>query len=268
MDKALYFENFDLTEVVTPVKATLFAKMLEESGYPEEEINFLYHGFKEGFDLCYEGPQVRQSESQNIPFMIGNEVILWNKLMKEVQLKRVAGPYSKPPFENFIQSPIGLIPKVSGDGTRLIFHLSYDFKRDKLKSVNYYTPKDKCSVKYRDLDYAVQTFLELVEEDQPDSCDQNKKRDKRSWKTKFKDHKKTNRTIFSGKSDMKSALRLLGLLPKCWAWLIMRAKNPITDEWCYFVDKCLPFGVSISCALFQCFSNALCHLMEYKLNVR
>ena len=31
-----------------------------------------------------------------------------------------------------------------------------------------------------------------------------------------------------------------------------------------FVDKCLPFGASISCTIFQRFSNALCHLVKFK----
>ena len=32
----------------------------------------------------------------------------------------------------------------------------------------------------------------------------------------------------------------------------------------YFVDKCLPFGVSISCSHFQCISNGLRHIVEVK----
>ena len=32
--------------------------------------------------------------------------------MKEVQANRVASPYKSIPFDNFIQSPIGLVPKV------------------------------------------------------------------------------------------------------------------------------------------------------------
>ena len=31
--------------------------------------------------------------------------------MKEVKVKRLAGPYEEVPFENYIQSPIGLVPK-------------------------------------------------------------------------------------------------------------------------------------------------------------
>ena len=37
--------------------------------------------------------------------------------MKEVKLGRVAGPFLKVPFDNYIQSPIGLVPKAGG-GTR------------------------------------------------------------------------------------------------------------------------------------------------------
>ena len=44
----------------------------------------------------------------------------------------------------------------------------------------------------------------------------------------------------------------------------MKAQHPLMGEWFYFIDKCLPFGASISCVLFQRFSNALCHVMEYK----
>ena len=47
----------------------------------------------------------------------------------------------------------------------------------------------------------------------------------------------------------------------------MKAQDPKTNEWFYFVDKCLPFGSSISCALFQRFSNALKHLTEFCLGI-
>ena len=46
----------------------------------------------------------------------------------------------------------------------------------------------------------------------------------------------------------------------------MKAQDPLTKEWRYFIDKWLPFGASISCALFQKFSDALCHIVEYHTN--
>ena len=42
---------------------------------------------------------------------------LWNKVMKGVNLKRYAGPFDSIPFENYVQSPIGLIPKDGGKST-------------------------------------------------------------------------------------------------------------------------------------------------------
>ena len=153
----VFHENFNLDDIVTPVKVDELVRLLKLSSYNEKEIEFLRMGFTTGFDIGYEGPINRQSVSENIPLKIGSKEELWNKLMKEVKLRRVAGPYKKIPYKNFIQSPIGLVPNDRGLKTRLIFHLSYDFKDD--KSVNYYTPKERCSVKYCNLDYAISMCL-------------------------------------------------------------------------------------------------------------
>ena len=76
--------------------------------------------------------------------------------MKEVQLGRYAGPYESPPFEYFVQSPIGLVPKDKGRKTRLIFHLSYP--RDG-ESVNSGIPKHLSSVKYPDFEQAIKMCM-------------------------------------------------------------------------------------------------------------
>ena len=68
--------------------------------------------------------------------------------------------------------------------------------------------------------------------------------------------------VYSAKMDVKSAFRLAPLQRDCWKWLLMKAQHPCTGEWFYFVDKCLPFGASISCAVFQSFSDALKFLVE------
>ena len=149
--------------------------------------------------------------------------------MKEVKAGRFAGPFEHPLFENFVQSPIGLVPK-GEDQTRLIFHLSYDFSDDR-RSVNYYIPSELCSVRYNDLDKAVRNSLQL-----------------------FKLFGKS--PLWYRKTDLKLAFRILGLHPGVWWLLIMKAENPVDQKVYYFVDKCLPFGSSISCSHFQRFSNA------------
>ena len=145
-----YTFNGDLVNIVTPVNILKLQQMLIESNYDAEETTFLVNGFTHGFDIGYEGPVQRRSTSDNIPLTVGNKTILWNKLIKEVKHGRVAGPFEEIPFENFIQSPIGLVPKAGGDRgeTILIFYLSYSFKNNNLKSLNFYTLRERCTVNY------------------------------------------------------------------------------------------------------------------------
>ena len=168
--------------------------------------------------------------------------------MKEVKEKRYAGPYSSIPFKNYIQSPIGLVPK-AGNQTRLIFHLSYNFDEDKRKSVNFYTPDHLCSVHYRDLDHAVKTCLKwgYHVEDEGEEAD---------LREEYKS------PVWMSKTDLKSAFRMVPLSRESWKFLMMRAINPITGKTVYLVEKCLPFGGSISCSHFQRFSNCLQFLIE------
>ena len=49
-----------------------------------------------------------------------------------------------------------------------------------------------------------------------------------------------------------------------WMLLVMKAKSPIDGKTYYFVDKCLPFGHTISCAIFQRISNALAKLASVR----
>ena len=44
----------------------------------------------------------------------------------------------------------------------------------------------------------------------------------------------------------------------------MKARSPLDGKWYFFIDKCLPFGSSISCAHFQSISGALAHIHKIK----
>ena len=170
---------------------------------------------------------------------------MWNKIMKEVEEGRIAGPFDDIPYDNYIQSPIGLVPK-AGNKTRLIFHLSYDFKEDDMEpnnSLNACTPKEKCTVKYNDLDAAIENCIRVAQEAMK---------------------KEGTEIVFLGKTDLSSAFRVLPTRKDCFCWLIMQAVDPSDGKTKFFIDKCLPFGASISCALYQRFSNALRYLLEFK----
>ena len=242
-----YFSNYDLNNVVTPLNVDLYEQLLRDSGFDNKERDFLVDGFRNGFDIGYTGPKIRQSRAQNIPFMpgIGDKWDMWSKIMKEVKAKHYAGPYDEIPFENYIQSPIGLVPK-HGNKTRLIFHLSFDFD-EKHKSVNACTPKEWCSVKYNDLDAAIANCLKVSHE----ALTLN-----------------GTGTVFSGKMDLSMAFRVLPMKIGCICWLVLMAQDPLTGETKFFIDKCLPFGASISCSHYQRFSNLLRWIIEFRTGHR
>ena len=214
---------------MTPVDVDTLEDLLTNLHYPKDKTKFLTHSFRNGFDLGYRGDPKVKLKSPNLKITVGSKIILWNKVMKEVQLKRYAGPFSEPPFEHFIQSPIGLVPK-DGNKTRLIFHLSYP--RGSGKSVNENTPEHLCSVKYKDFDEAVKLCARL------------------------------GKNCSAGKSDMTSAFRHLCIRKRDWKYLVMKAQNPSDGKFYYFVDKCLPFGSAISCAHFQAFSDAVAFVVS------
>ena len=70
--------------------------------------------------------------------------------------------------------------------------------------------------------------------------------------------------VYSGKTDVQSAFRVVPLSIASWNWLIFKAENPKTGLIQYFVDKCLPFGASISCSHFQRISDGLKHITQVK----
>ena len=234
----LWYENFDLDTLITPVDPDKFEELLNASSYDPKEIKFLIEGFRNGFDIGYAGPQDVRLESNNLRLTVGNETELWNKVMAEVKEGRFAGPFRSPPFKNYIQSPIGLVPKDGGRKTRLIFHLSHPRKpKNGELSVNAGTPPDLCSVKYKDFDWAIQLCL------------------------------LAGKGCHLGKSDMSHAFRNLCLSKESWKYLVMKAKCPLDGKFYYFVDKCLPFGAAISCSHFQRFSNAVAHLVKFRANL-
>lgn len=180
--KILYYENFDLENVVTPVNVPKLAELLQESQYDPQKSKFLIDSFTNWFSLGYQGNMNIQQQAPNLKFRIGDEIELWNKVMKEVKGKRYAGPYEQIPFKNYIQSLIGLVPKDGHTKTHLIFHLSYP--RNTGRSINENTPKELCKVHYSDLDQAIKCCIQ-----EGKSCK-------------------------IGKSDMTLAFRHLGIMPE------------------------------------------------------
>ena len=228
LSEILNYENYNLKDIVTPVKVEVYEKLLKEAGYDRQKTQFLVNGFKRGFSLEYKGPTKIRRKAPNLKLRVGSQTEIWNKVMTEVKANRYAGPFKKVPFKNYIQSPIGLVPKDKGKKTRLIFHLSYPMRG---QSVNSCIPEELCSVEYPD-------FMEAVE-----ICLQ------------------AGQNCFCAKSDMSMAFKNVPMDKKSWCYLVLKAGVTY-----YSVDKCLPFGASISCAIFQAFSDSVAFLVRYRTN--
>ena len=79
----------------------------------------------------------------------------------------MAGPFKNIPFDNFICSPLGLVPKSLPGKFRLIHDLSYP----KGNSVNLLIPPENSQVKYDDIDVVVKLVKYFGRNAKMSKCD-------------------------------------------------------------------------------------------------
>lgn len=150
------------------------------------------------------------------------------KVQKERDLGRVAGPFLEPPLDNFVVSPLGLVPKKEPGAFRLMHHLSYPDGA----SVNHGLLESTCSVSYCTLDVA----LDLA--------------------------RRAGKGAWLAKADIESAFHLLPVHPSSQHLLGFNLKGK------YFFDKCMPMGCAVSCAYFEAFSCFLQWALQETYGVR
>ena len=63
---------------------------------------------------------------------------------------------------------------------------------------------------------------------------------------------------------MSMAFRNVPLRSQDWPLLLLKATDPESGETFYFVDKCLPFGSAISCAIFQAISDGIAFVVRFR----
>ena len=117
-----------------------------DRNFVDSLINALSHGTHIG----YTGPQSPRVSRNLISASEHPEVVLAN-LEKEIQLGRVAGPFSFPPLPNLQCHPVGVVPKKHSSEWRTIYHLSYP----EGDSINDHIPKDPYSLQYIRVDDAI-----------------------------------------------------------------------------------------------------------------
>lgn len=213
-----------------------YERLLIQSNYDPRMTAYLVDGLRNGFRMGFTGPRDITRESPNMRFHVGDKIDLWNKIMKEVRENHTAGPFRgkhQLPFKHYWQNPVGLIPKKGNPNeTRMIVNLSY---KDNF-SVNHFTNKEECTVKYRDMDAAVAMIMEI--------------------------HNKHGQ-VFLSKCDGRAAFKQLPISPSDYHLLVMKAEDPVSNEMCYFVDKVVVFGSSKSCRIFSDFAASLAHIAQH-----
>ena len=116
----------------------------------------------------------------------------------------MAGPFDTPPFQNFLISPIGLVPKKNSDKFRTIFHLSYP--KSGSTSINSSISKQDFSLQCVTIDDAIKGI------------------------------KRFGPGSFLAKTDVESAFRLIPVHPDDYELLGMKWEGR------YYYDKVLLFG--------------------------
>ena len=81
--------------IVSPINAQILQHYL--SGYDQTLSDFLINGFSFGFKIPYFGER-KFRLSENLPSLKGKAEVLFDKIQKEIQSRRVAGPLCRPLF--------------------------------------------------------------------------------------------------------------------------------------------------------------------------
>ena len=147
----------------------------------------------------------------NLSTAVQDPQLIKDKLQKEVKLGRMVGPFKEPPFPNLICSPVSLVPKKESSELCMIMHLSYPYGG----SINDFIDPEKAATKYQSFQDAVKLVVQQ------------------------------GRFCWLAKGVVKSAFRVAPIIFKHLRCLGIY----FNDE--YYIDCALPFGSSISCAIFE-----------------
>ena len=144
--------------------------------------------------------------------------IAHKKLLKEIDMGRIAGPFPKPPFDPFHISPLNLREKKQKGQFRLIHNLSYPYDSS---SINSNIPDSSKKVHYTSVRDAIKLLLNLPH------------------------------GAYTAKTDIRDAFRIIPIRPED------HPKLGICFQKRYYYDKCLPQGCASSCYIFETFTTAI-----------
>lgn len=207
----------------TPVRARRLEALLE--GYHKKE--YIISGISEGFMLHFNGPQTPLSSHNSSSVKLQKEIVR-SKIQLELSLGRIAGPFTKPPFDNFKTSPLALREKSTPGKYRLLHNLSYPYD---LSSVNFNIPKSHSTVQYQN----IQDAIALIHHHSP--------------------------APFMTKTDISEAFRIIPVHPSQYNLLGFKFDGK------FYHEKMLSMGAATSCRIFEDFSDSLLWILNTRYNI-
>ena len=164
---------------------------------------------------------------RNHKSVLANPIVVSDMIENEISLGRVAGPFQSPPLPSFHSSPLGLVAKKEPGSYRIIHDLSFPIGN----SVNSGISPECTKVSYQTLDEALEIICTLGNE------------------------------CLIAKADIESAYRIIPIHPDSVHLL------GFTWEGKFYYDRCLPFGLSVSCRIFEAFSHAIHWILIHHFNI-
>ncbi|MBV2113495.1 MAG: hypothetical protein KUF82_21290 [Candidatus Thiodiazotropha sp. (ex Ctena orbiculata)] len=191
--------------------------------HPDQEfVRYLCSGLHEGFDTLIPSVSLVNLECKNLLSARNNPSDVQELIEKECQNGFLYGPFSKPPFDKYRVSPLGLaVGKYSGK-KRLIVDLSSPHDDPNNSSINELIDKESCRLSYVRIDDAIRAIQSY------------------------------GRNALLYKVDIANAFKTLPIKSSQWPYFCIKWRNQ------YFVYVRLVFGCRSSPKIFDTLSQALC----------
>ena len=200
--------------------------------HPDQDfVKTLLDGIKYGVNVGYTGPRIYR-ENPNWPSAIKNRDAIEKAIQKDLKLGRKIGPFTVPPCENFIGSPMGAFEKRRSPGKYRVIH---DLSWPEGSSINDFISKSDHSMQYISIDNIVQKVV-------------------------AKCHK-----CLMAKLDIEDAFKHIIVRPEDvellgTTWTRQQADGGQIKE--YYLDLVLPFGMRSSPKLFNDYADGLEFIMK------
>jgi hypothetical protein len=222
---------------ITCLKLAAWKELLRD--YPEEVLrDSILDGIANGFDIGYRGTRDSSICRQVSNHSIDSEeeiAFVSADMAKEVGLGRRAGPFSSPPFPNFLVSPMGVVRKRFSSKLRLVHDYSFHGSTPG-SAVNASIPEEFRETKLSSFDAAIDMILS-VKRSSPATA------------------------LFLSKIDIQSAYRLVPVRPSDYHLLGMSWQRQ------YYFDMVTPFGLASSCQIWERIATAAEWIIKTHLGI-